>query len=210
MNMTMLAKLPLLLAAILLSSCASSSLTTTWKDPGATPLEFRGNKVVAIVMVKDQPTRRLAEDRLAQQIAVRGAEGRSLYSLIPNATADNEQQTRAALEAAGVKGAIVMRPVHVDTEVRVTEPYQEPSYASFWGGYYGYGFSLSYSTPRESTVTEKKTVYLETLVYSLDQNKLVWAGRSTTTDPDTLTALIEEVAAATTTELQKQGLIKAK
>ena len=203
-------KFALLLTAALLSSSCASTLTTTWKDPAATPLEFRGNKVVAIVLVKDQATRRLAEDRLAQQIAVRGAEGRALYSLIPNATPDNEQQTRAALEAAGVKGAIVMRPVLIDTETRVTEPYQEPSYASFWGGYYGYGFSLSYSTPREATVSETKTIFLETLVYSLEQNKLVWAGRSTTTDPETLTALIEEVAAATTAELQKQGLIKTK
>ena len=200
-------RLLMLLGAILLSACAST-LTTTWKDPKATPLEFKGHKVVAIVLLKDQSMRRLAEDRLAQQIAARGAEGRTLYSLLPGATADNEQETRAALEAAGVKGAIVMRPIHVDKEVRITEPYQEPSYASFWGGYYGYGFSLSYSSPREATVSETTVVYVETLVYSLEQNKLVWAGRSTTTNPDTLAQLIQELSEATTSELQKQGLIK--
>jgi hypothetical protein len=200
-------RLPMLLGALLLSAC-SSTLSTNWKDPGATPLEFKGHKVVAIVLIKDAAKRRLAEDRLAQQIAARGAEGRSMYSLLPDATADNEQQTRAALEAAGVKGAIVMRPIYIDKEVRITEPYQEPSYASFWGGYYGYGFSVSYSSPREPTVTETTVVYVETLVYSLVQNKLVWAGRSTTTNPDTLAELIQELSAATTAELQKQGLIK--
>jgi hypothetical protein len=196
-----------LLSTVLLSACAST-FTTTWKDPAATPLEFRGHKVVAVVLLKDESRRRLAEDRLAQQIAARGAEGRSLYSLLPGATADNEPETRAALEAAGVKGAIVMRPIHVDKEVRITEPYQEPSYASFWGGYYGYGFALSYSSPRESTVSETTVVYVETLVYSLEQNKLVWAGRSKTTDPETLAELIEELSRATTAELKTQGLIK--
>ena len=198
-----------LLGAVLLSACAST-FSTTWKDPAATPLEFRGHKVVAVVLLKDEAKRRLAEDRLAQQIAVRGAEGRTMYSLLPGATAGNEQETRAALEAAGVKGAIVMRPINVDREVRITEPYEEQSYASFWGGggYYGYGFALSYSSPREATVSEKTVVYVETLVYSLEQNKLVWGGRSKTTNPDTLAELIQELSAATTSELQKQGLIK--
>jgi hypothetical protein len=206
MNMMAYTRLLLLIGAVLLSAC-TSTLTTTWKDPKATPLEFRGHKVVAVVLVKDEAMRRLAEDRLAQQIAVRGAEGRTLYSMLPGATADNEQETRAALEAADVKGAIVMRPIYVDKEVRITEPYQEPSYASFWGGYYGYGFSLSYSSPREATVSETMVVYVETLVYSLEQNKLVWAGRSSTTDPETLAELIQELSAATTSELKKQGLI---
>jgi hypothetical protein len=206
MNMIAYTRPLILLGTVLLSACAST-FSSTWKDPKATPLEFKSHKVVAVVLLKDESKRRLAEDRLAQQIAARGAEGRSMYSLLPGATADNEKETRAALEAAGVKGAIVMRPIHVDKEVRITEPYQEPSYASFWGGYYGYGFALSYSTPREATVSETTVVYVETLVYSLEQNKLVWAGRSTTTNPETLTELIEELSAATTSELQKQGLI---
>jgi hypothetical protein len=87
--------------------------------------EFRGSKVVAVVLLKDESRRLLAEDRLAQQIAVRGAEGRSMYSLLPGATPGNEQETRAALEAAGVKGVMVMRPIAVDKEVRITQRYQE-------------------------------------------------------------------------------------
>jgi hypothetical protein len=207
MNMIAYTRLLTLLGAVLLSGCAST-FATTWKDPNATPLEFKSQKVVAIVLLKDESRRRLAEDRLAQQIAVRGAEGRTMYSLLPNATPGNEQQTRAALEAAGVKGAIVMRPINVDRTVKITPPYEEQSYASFWGGYYGYGFALSYSSPREATVTEKTVVYVETLVYSLAQNKLVWGGQSKTTNPDTLAELIQELSAAATTELQKAGLVR--
>jgi|RhiMethySRZTD1v2_1073278.scaffolds.fasta_scaffold356032_1 hypothetical protein len=209
MNMTAHSRLLSLLGAVLLAGCASTStFQSKWKDPAATPLEFRNQKVVAIVLLKDENKRRLAEDRLAQQIAVRGAQGRTMYSLLPGATAGDEKQARAVLEAEGVKGAIVMRPVSVDKEVRVTEPYEGSTYASFWGGYYGYGFSLSYSSPREATVTEKKTVYVETLVYSLAQNRLVWGGQSKSVDPATLAELINQLSAATTTALLKEGLIK--
>ena len=201
-------RLLMLLGAVVLSGCAASTFTTTWRDPAATPLEFRGHKVVAIVLLKDNAKRRLAEDRLAQQIAVRGAEGRPLYSLLPGSDAGNKEELRAALESARVKGAIVMRPIYVDREVRITEAQEAETSASFWGGNYGYGASVSYSSAREARITETTVVYVETLVYSLVQDKLVWTGRSTTTDPDTLAELIEELSAGTTSELQKAGLIK--
>ena len=201
-------KLLTLLGAVLLSACAST-FTQTWKDPNATPLKFEGEKVVAVVLMKGETSRRLAEDRLAQQIAVRGAQGRSMYSLLPDATEGNEQATRAALEAQGVKGVIVMRPINVDKEVRITQNYQDPSYASFWGGYYGHGFSMSYSSGSSSTTIKETTVvYVETLVYSLEQNKLVWGGQSKVTNPDDLTELVHKLTAATTKELKKEKLIK--
>lgn len=202
-------RLTLLLGALLLSGCASTAtFTKTWKSPDATPLGFRGEKVVAAAVVKDAAQRRLAEDRLAQQIAARGAQGRTLYSLLPDATAGDEQAIRAALEAADVKGLIVMQPVYVDRNIRVTPAYEGQTSASLWGGGYGAGFALSYSSPREAQVSETTVVYVETRVYSLEQNKLVWAGMSKSTDPDTLAQLIQELSAATASELQKAGLIR--
>jgi hypothetical protein len=195
-----------LVSAALLSACAST-FTHTWRNPDATQLGLKGEKVVAIVLVKDESTRKLAENRLAQQIAVRGAQGRTMYSLVPGATAGNEQETRAALEAQGVKGAVVMRPVHIDRTVHITPAEEEAAYASFWGGYYGYGFSFAYSSGSEEQVSETTVVYVETLVYSLKQNKLVWSGQSKSTNPDTVTELIEELTAAATAELKKEGLI---
>ena len=163
---------------------------------------------MAAVVVKDKDRRRLAEDRLAQQIAVRGAEGRTMYSLVPGATAEDGQAILTALQTAGVKGLIVMQPIYVDRDVRVTPGYEGGGTASFWGGGYGTGFAVSYSSPREPQISEKTVVYIETLVYSLAQNKLVWAGQSKSTDPDSLTELIEQLTAATASELQKAGLIQ--
>jgi len=199
----------IVLGAMLLSGCASSSaFTSTWKSPEAVPLEFKGKKVVAAVIAKDEERRRLAEDRMAQQIAARGAEGRTMYSLLPRATAGDEQAIRAALEAANVKGLIVMEPIFVNREVHVTPAYEGGGSASLWGSSYGAGFAVSYSSPREEKVTESTTVSIETRVYSLDQNKLVWAGQSRSTDPDTLSELIQQLSTAIAAELQKEGLIQ--
>jgi hypothetical protein len=207
--MIALTRLLMLLGALLLLGCASSStFTSKWKAPEAVPLDFKGQKVVAAVIAKNEERRRLSENRLAQQIAVRGAEGRTMHSLLPRATAGDEQAIRAALEAANVKGLIVMEPVYIDRDVRVTPAYEGGGSASLWGSSYGSGFAVSYSTPREAKVTESTVVYIETRVYSLEQNKLVWAAQSRSTDPDTVTELIEELSAAIATELQKEGLIQ--
>ena len=199
-----------LLSLAVLSGCASSPFTETWKDPNATPLEFKSEKVVAVVLAKSQTSRRLAEDRLAQQIAVRGAQGRTMYSMLPDAREDNEAATRAALEAQGVKGVIVMRPISVDKELDVVNTtHYEPAYMNYWGGYYGYGWGASYGMPVTDTrIRETTVVYIETLVYSLKQNKLVWGGKSKKTNPDNLAVLVEELAEALAKELKKEKLIR--
>ena len=199
----------LLLCGALLSGCASApSYTSTWTSPEATPLGFKGQKVAAAVIVKGEDQRRLAESRLAQQIAAHGAEGRTMYSLLPDATPGNEQQIRAALEAAGVKGLVVLQPIYIDRDVRVTPAQEGGGSASLWGSNYGSGFAVSYSTPTEARVTEKTVVYIETRVYSIEQNRLVWTGQSKASDPETVAELIEGISAATAVELKKAGLIR--
>jgi hypothetical protein len=50
-------------------------------------------------------------------------------------------------------------------------------------------------------------VSVETLVYSLKQNKLVWGGQSQTTNPNNIDNFVREVANAVAEELRKEGLI---
>src|SRR5262245_38532362 len=169
------AKSLLLLGAFFLAGCASSTYTSTWKSPDVTPLGFRGEKVVAAAIVKDEKQRRLAEDRLAQQIAVRGAQGRTMYSLLPQVTT-NEQAVRAALEGIKAKGLIVLEPIYIDRNVTITPAYEGGGEASVWGGTGGGGFAISYSSPREAQISEKTVVYIVTRVYSLVQKKIVWCG----------------------------------
>jgi hypothetical protein len=197
----------------MLSACASSPFIDTWRDPDAARLNFKGETVVAVAVMKGEASRRVAEDQLAQKITKRGAKGRTMYSMFPSANLSDEAASRAALEKAGVHGVIVMRPVNVDKEVSVTQStYSEPYYQNYWGGYYGYGWGASYGMPMSASsstrTTETTVVYIETLVYSLKDNKLVWAGRSKATYADKLTAQVNELADALTSELKKEKLIK--
>jgi hypothetical protein len=50
-------------------------------------------------------------------------------------------------------------------------------------------------------------VHIQTMVYSMKQNKLVWSGQSKTTNPSNVDSLVKEVAHAVAGEMKKGGLV---
>ena len=77
-----------------------------------------------------------------------------------------------------------------------------PGPSGGFGPYWGYGWGTAYSPGYLTTDT---IVSVETLVYSLTDDKLLWASSSRTTNPGNLDQLIREVADATAKEMAKQG-----
>jgi hypothetical protein len=193
------------LTALLVSACASTSFVSVWRSPSAKPLHLKGEKVAAVVMMQNPTKRRAAEERLAHEITERGAVGVPLYRIMPNATAGDEEKVRAALEQANFKAAVVMRPAGTKQEIHVSA---EPGYDRFYGGYYGYGWSASYSRDPRYNVYTDTIVSVDNRVYSLTQNQLVWAGESKTTNPDNVDEFVVELAAAVADELSRAGLIE--
>jgi hypothetical protein len=187
----------------MLLSCATTSFVKTWKAPDAQPVDARGAKVVAVVMAKGAVMRRAGEDRLAYEISARGAQGVAMYRLLPEAEGTDEGRARVALERENAKLLVVMRPVQVQKEV-VVDPYGGPMYGGYWGGYHGYGWGHPYGSV---DVRVDTIVSIETLVYSLPQNKLLWGGQSKTTNPGNIDELVADVAAAAANELEHAGLI---
>ena len=153
-------------------------------------------------MAKSDVMRRAGEDQLAREISARGAQGVALYRLVPEADIQDEAKVRAALERENFKGIVVMRPVHVDKEL-VVNSYSDPMYGGYWGGYHGYGMGNSYDVDAHVNTI----VSIETLLYSLPQNKLLWGGQSKTTNPENIEELVTEVAQAAADELEHAGLI---
>lgn len=197
--------------AVTLSACASNGLVSSWQAPDATPLHVDGSRVAAVVMMREEGSRRAAEDALARELSARGAVGVPLYSLVGDARPENEAEVRAALEGTDVAGVVVMRPVDTQTEVVSTPSaslYAGPRYRGFWGGYYAFGWGTPWQLGiAETEVRTNTIVSVETLVYSLKQNKLVWGGQSRTTNPTSVDRLVRDTAAKVARELERRGLI---
>jgi hypothetical protein len=191
-----------LLLCSLLLSCTATSFVSTWKAPDAQPVDARGSGVVAVVMASSDVMRRTGEDRLAYEISARGAKGIPMYRLLPEGEVD-EARARSALERENVKLVVVMRPVQVQQQA-VVETYGGPTYVGYWGGYHAYGWGHAYGGAQVRVDT---IVSIETLVYSLPQNKLLWGGQSKTTNPGNIGDLVAEVAEGAADQLDRAGLI---
>jgi hypothetical protein len=195
-------------AALVAAACAATTFNSTWKAPGAGPLNFKGKKVAALIVSKEEGVRYGAEDALAREITAQGAVGLPAYSLIPKELTQDKEKAKAFLEKASVAGVVAMRVVGKDQQLSSSPAtyYGGPYYATFWGGgFYGYGWGGVYDPGYLRTDT---VVSVETLVYSLEQDKLVWAGRSETTNPSKVGPFIHELTAGAAREMKKQGLIK--
>jgi hypothetical protein len=194
----------LLLLALVLTACASTTFTSTWKAPDAEPVgSIKGQKVVAFVVTTDKFTRRWAENVLTAELTKHGAQGIAGYNIVPEVT--DEATAKELLEKSGAAGVVCMRPVDREVETDISlAAYTGPRYLPYWGGYYGYGWGAAWSPEQ---VHVKTIVSVETLVYSLKQNKLLWAGRSRTKNPKNVDALVREVASAAAKEMKKAGVI---
>jgi len=199
--MRSLLKCAVLAGAASLLSCASTSWVSTWKAPDAQSLRGEG-KVVTVVMTQNEAMRRSAEDSLAQEITKMGAQAIPGYTLIQNEPTETEANAKEALEKAGVGIIVTMRPTGVSQEISSSPT----ASATYWhGGYYGYGWGAAYGPSME--IRTDTIVHIQTLVYSMKQNKLVWSGQSKTTNPSNLDALVKEIIYAAADEMKKGGLI---
>src|SRR6187402_1757101 len=129
-----------LLSALSLTACGGPStvFVSSWRSPQAEPLNMKGEPMAAVVMMKDDIMRRNAEDVLAREITHYGAKGIPMYRLMPGSALDNEAAAKKAIEQAGVKGVVVMRPMGTKTKTETQQTYSDPYYNGYWGGYYPY------------------------------------------------------------------------
>ena len=202
--------LQLMFALLTLSSlagCGTTTFSSTWKAPDATAVDPRGHRVAAVYISTDESSRRVAEDVLVQKLNERGAQGVATYTLIPNADTRNTELVKTKLREAGIDGIVTMRVIDEKEHTRVTYgtpgPYFTPYYSRF-SGYWGFGWGAPYS-PGEVTTTT--VLRVETLVYSLERDELLWAGTSRTSDPSNVARLVTEVADAAAKQMTKQGVL---
>lgn len=187
------------------AACSTTTFTSTWKAPEAESLNPAGHKVAAVFITTDESSRRVAEDTLVRKLEERGAEGVATYTLIPSNELQNMEEVHARLAQAGVEGIVTMRVIDESERVHVvydTPPTFAPYYWHF-SGYWRYGWSAPY-VPEVHT---DKVLRIETLVYSLKRDALLWAGTSRTVDPENIDKLVSEVADTAARLMQKQGLL---
>jgi len=179
---------------LLLAGCGpSTKIEKTWTDPSFTPATVQSYKKILVMgLLKDESTRRIAEDKMVA--AFKNVTAVQSYSYLqPADTIRSEVEDK--LKKDGFDGVVIMRLADVDKSVSYVP-------GTGYGGWYGY----RYSSP--GYYQEDKTFYVETNFYSLPETKLLWSGTTSSLNPNKLDRTIDDVINTLKGQLQKQKLIK--
>ena len=187
------------------SLAAKTKFESVWKAPDAATVSFAGQKVAALVIDKDDSLRVAGEEALVRELNARGMQGVASYRIAPKEVMQNADSARGWFEKAGVQGVVAFRVVN-DERRKTYQPstWTSTYYTSLWG-YYGYGWGAVYDP---GYVRDERIVSLETLIFSVPKNTLVWAGLSVTENPKDGPKVVTEVVKEAVNEMRKQGLVR--
>jgi hypothetical protein len=181
------------------SGCHSTHLANTWQDPAARSIRF--NRTLVTFVTNDETLRRSVEDKLAASFPG----GTQSYKVIQSPSAADSAGVRRQIADLGFDGAVIMRVVDVDMRATVTSgtywygtPYR---FGSYWGSGWAYPYDPYYAYVPDRVVT------IETQVYSLKEDAIVWAARSETVNPKSAGKLTDSVIKHVTKAMRKDGYL---
>lgn len=184
-----------------LAGCAATTqITNSWKDPN-----FKGQlsfkKIAVMAIAKDESTRRTAEDELVKIIGAEKAV--ASHTLLPAEELKNVEKAKAEFKKVGADGLVTIRPVDTQKEVNYVPSSVAGPINSPWG-YSAYGWDRAYEP---GYITTDTIVQLETNIYSITDEKLIWSGKSQTLNPVDIPYEVKNLAQAVRTQLKKEQLL---
>lgn len=163
-----------LFGAFLLSSCASTQVTATWRDETYTAAPQKA----LVLLVTGKPTvMRVFEDEFSQQLKNRGIAAVPGYSLLPVDKKLDKEEIAAAAEKIHADTLFITRLVdkksyetYYPGSVYATHP---GAYSPGWNDYYARGFDYYQATPGYSV--QRDILYVETHLYDVKNQHLIWS-----------------------------------
>jgi hypothetical protein len=188
----------------LVTSCSSTKIISSWRDPDIQIHAGDWKKVLVVALLRNETNRRRAEDQMVKYLHGKGVT--SYTYLGENLDPKNEELLRYKIKKDHFDAAITMRLIDIERE-RVYTPeqhYMYPVYYSDFSRYY-YRNWVYYSTPGYYTITKK--LIIETVIYSIQNDQIIWSGITETYDPVGAEKLTDEIAHAIHKKMLDEGFI---
>jgi hypothetical protein len=194
------------LIGLMIACAPSTKLEKSWADPSFNASMKPFTKVLVIAPLRDASSQRIAEDKIVTQLK-QGTIGVQSYSYLQPADT-NILSVESRLKKDGFDGIIIMRLTTVEKSLSYNQgAYYGYPYGGYYGyhgygygGYYGRGYSPGY-------YSEDKTFLVETTFYSINNQKLLWSGTTSTLNPTSLNETLDQIILTIKNELKQKGLI---
>lgn len=212
-------KIIVLITSIMLYSCGSNTtIVNSWRDPEVSVPSESFKKVVVVALVKDEASRRITENQIA---SIDPNNFHVSYPFLNKSTESlTKEQKLTILKDENVDAIISMRLVSKEKETNYVPgtnttmyygsmygPYggmYGGMYGNMFGGWYG-SYSANFYDPG---YYQESTYYLvETNVFSLTKNKLIWTGTTKSVDVTDLSSTVSNIITEVMAQMKKDGFI---
>lgn len=209
-----------LLLALCLAACSFAACKTTdtnfsqsYRNPGYEETVFK--KILVIAVASDQESRQAFEDALSASI---GGAAQSSIEVLPKGEQISEEELHAAINAGGFDAVLLSRLLSVEKSQQYTPPKKynnpqtryypaSPGWGYGYGGFYGFYGTTFAEVHEPGYFDTSTTLKLETNLYSVATNELVWTGQSETVDPESIDDARASITAAVANKLRDERLI---
>lgn len=197
----------LLALMALVTSCATTSTTLrhVWIDESLQrgPIE----KILVVGVHESAMIQSVFEDHIRARFQERGIEAVRSMDVIPPDKELDREAVKAAIASGGFDAVLVTRLIGVDTQSEWIdgETYVVPR--GYYNTFYGYYITVQEVVHAPGYMVESSVVSLETNIYDVASEKLIWAALSETFDPPTAGDAIESVGKALLRDLTEDGLV---
>jgi hypothetical protein len=192
----------LISAAFLLASCTTTTvMTNVWKDK---TYQGKPQKIAVIMVAKSPDMRNLFEDRFSGELDARGNNAFQSYTIIPMEQLRDKELVKSKIRSSGADAVLISRLVDTKT-IESYNPgmiYVVPASYYDWWGYYAVVFA-DYGYTGDVAVA-----YIETNVYDVKTEKLIWSGHSKTERTEGEQQLITAFIKVMIKKLASAGIIK--
>jgi hypothetical protein len=194
-----------------LTACVSSStLSSRWHDQNYSGASFK--KIFVIALVNKEVNRRALEDKYIERFKKHGVTGIASYTLMTDPKkAYEEKQLRAQLKAIVTKtkvdAVLISHFKGVHTERTEVPPSFDRVPVAHTGDYHRYYHTTHVDVYRPGYTQVDKVATLETKMFAVEGEKLVWDGNTRSFNTKTADKAIKEVTALIVDDIKRSGLI---
>jgi hypothetical protein len=195
---------------VLLASCASTSIQSTWMDPSFTGGPFK--KIFVIGLARDVTSVRIFEDIMVARLQAGGVQAVPAYQFIPEDAQVPEPVLEEAVRKSGADGMLMTRLLGVQTQVNastvmVPGPVMGPGFGPGWGGPgWWVAYNSWWAVPQ---VTTTQIATAETTLFDASNRRIVWTATSQTFNPQSVQQEAPGLADQVIAALRSRNLLPA-
>lgn len=200
---------------VLLTSCANTKISTSWVEPDN---KKSYNDLLIIGISESEQNRRAYESNFVEVLRSHGIEGVASYKIISSKEKISRDNVSKAIEGMNVDAVITTHVVAVDEETiyrpgasYVVGGSYGPGYShGYYGGLYSYYPHVSGYVNEPGYYTTHKTYTIESNLYDVESEELVWSARSRTFSPESVDEVIVDLTKLLIKDLKEKNVIKIK